>query len=69
MKIELNLTTNDIPVIGAIKRLIENNRESLGINHDRAVQIAKTLFSEVNHINSNQYENKLDSSTLIHYAK
>ncbi len=69
MKIELNLTTNDIPVIGAIKRLIENNRESLGINHDRAVQIAKTLFSESNQINSNQYESKLDSSTLIHDAK
>jgi len=69
MKPNIELTTNDIPVIGAIKRLIENNRQTLGISHDRAVQIAKILFSEANQINSNVYENKLNSSTLIHDAK
>jgi len=69
MKPNIEFTTNDIPVISAIKRLIENNRESLGIHHDRALQIGKTLFSDANQINSNQYESKLDPSTLIHDAK
>jgi len=69
MKPNIEFTTNDIPVISAIKRLVENNRQTLGINHDRAVQIAKILFSEANQINSNVYENKLNSSTLIHDAK
>jgi len=69
MKPNIEFTTNDIPVISAMKRLIENNRQTLGISHDRAVQIAKTLFSEVNQINSNQYNGKLNSSTLIHDAK
>lgn len=69
MTITLEVTTNDLPILDAISRLIANNRDKFGKDYVRAVDIAKSMKKQTDSIKSNQYERKINSSTLIHDAK
>lgn len=65
----MNFTKSDLPILSKMKRLIENNRESLGRDYFRAVEIAKTVFSENDIDKINQYQTKIDHNTLISETK
>lgn len=69
MIIQLEVTTNDLPILEAISRLIENNRDKFGKDYVRAVDMAKSMKKQADTVNANQYERKINSSTLIHDAK
>lgn len=69
MTITLEVTTNDLPILDAISRLIANNRDKFGKDYVRAVDIVKSMKKQTDSIKSNQYERKINSSTLIHDAK
>jgi len=65
----MNFTKSDLPILSKMKRLIENNRESLGRDYFRAVEIAKTVFSENDIDKINQYQSKINHNTLISETK
>ena len=69
MTITLEVSKNDIAILGAISRLVANNRDKFGKDYVRAVDISKSLKNQADSINSNQYERKINSSTLIHDSK
>ncbi len=69
MTIQLEVTTNDLPILDAISRLIQNNRDKFGKDYVRAVDMAKSLKNQSDSINLKRYERKINSSTLIHDAK
>lgn len=69
MKVTIEVSETDLHIIGQIKQLIENNRPKLGLNQLRALSIVKTLYSAVDVNNSNSYERKINSGTLIHDSK
>lgn len=69
MTIQLEVSKNDISVLDVISRLIQNNRDTLGKDYVRAVDIAKTLKKQADSIDSKRYERKINSSTLIYDAK
>lgn len=69
MTIQLEVTTNDLPILEDISRLIANNRDKFGKDYVRAVDIAKSMKKQTDSIKSNQYERKINSGTLIHDAK
>ena len=56
---------SDLPILAKMVRLIENSRQSLGKDYFRAVEIAKTVFSENDKTKINQYQTKVDQNTLI----
>jgi hypothetical protein len=65
----MNFTKSDLPILAKMKRLIENNREILGRDYFRAVEIAKKVFSENDIDKINQYQTKIDHNTLISETK
>ena len=69
MTIQLEVTTNDLPILEAISRLIENNRDKFGKDYVRAVDMAKSLKNQADSVKSKRYERKLNGSTLIYDAK
>mgnify|MGYP003453652473 FL=1 len=69
MTIQLEVSKNDIAILDAISRLIENNRDKFGKDYVRAVDMAKSLKNQADSVKSNRYERKINSSTLIHDAK
>jgi len=60
---------SDLPILAKMVRLIENSRQSLGKDYFRAVEIAKTVFSENDKTKINQYQTKVDQNTLISESK
>lgn len=60
---------SDLPILSQMVRLIENSRQSLGKDYFRAVEIAKTVFSENDKTKINQYQTKVDQNTLISESK
>jgi hypothetical protein len=60
---------SDLPILAKIRRLVENSRQSLGKDYFRAVEIAKTVFSENDKTKINQYQTKVDQNTLISESK
>jgi len=60
---------SDLPILAKMVRLIENSRQSLGKDYFRAVEIAKTVFSENDKTKINQYQTKIDQNTLISESK
>jgi len=69
MKIQLEITQNDLPVLGAVVRLIENNKEKLGKDYVRALDLLKSAKKQADSINVMQYDNKINGYTLIHDVK
>lgn len=69
MTIQLEVTTNDLPILDAISRLIANNRDKFGKDYVRAVDISKTLKNQADSVKSKRYERKINSGTLIYDAK
>lgn len=69
MTIQLEVSKNDIAILDAISRLIENNRDKFGKDYVRAVDMAKSLKNQADSVKSKQYERKINSSTLIYDAK
>ena len=69
MTIQLEVSKNDIAILDAISRLVQNNRDKFGKDYVRAVDMAKSLKNQADCISSNQYERKINSSTLIHDSK
>lgn len=65
----MNFTKSDLPILAKMRRLIENNRESLGRDYFRAVEIAKTVFAENDIDKINQYQSKINHNTLISETK
>ncbi|MBK9936643.1 MAG: hypothetical protein IPP05_21650 [Cytophagaceae bacterium] len=60
---------SDLPILAKMVRLIENSRQSLGKDYFRAVEVAKTVFSENDKTKINQYQTKIDQNTLISESK
>ena len=60
---------SDLPILSQMVRLIENSRQSLGKDYFRAVEVAKTVFSENDKTKINQYQTKVDQNTLISESK
>ena len=60
---------SDLPILAKMVRLIENSRQSLGKDYFRAVEVAKTVFSENDKTKINQYQTKVDQNTLISGSK
>lgn len=60
---------SDLPILAKMVRLVENSRQSLGKDYFRAVEIAKTVFSENDKTKINQYQTKVDQNTLISESK
>ncbi|MBL0304310.1 MAG: hypothetical protein IPP61_00185 [Cytophagaceae bacterium] len=60
---------SDLPILAKMVRLIENSRQSLGKDYFRAVEVAKTVFSENDKTKINQYQTKVDQNTLISESK
>ena len=60
---------SDLPILAKMVRLIEDSRQSLGKDYFRAVEIAKTVFSENDKTKINQYQTKIDQNTLISESK
>lgn len=65
----MNFTKSDLPILAKMRRLIENNRESLGRDYFRAVELAKAVFSEKDTDKINQYQSKINQATLIAETK
>jgi len=68
MKIQLEVSKNDIAILDAISRLVQNNRDKFGKDYVRAVDMSKSLKNQSDSINWKRYERKINSSTLIHDA-
>lgn len=69
MTIQLEVTQNDIVILDTITALILNNRERLGKDYVRALDLMKSAKKQTDSIKANQYERKLNGSTLIYDAK
>lgn len=69
MTIQLEVSKNDIAILGAISRLIQNNRDKFGKDYVIAVDMAKSLKNQADSVKSNRYERKINSGTLIYDAK
>ena len=69
MKIQINILLSDSVVLDRIKRLVENNRETLGKDYFRAVELMKSISNEADFIKKNQYQQKVDQNTLISETK
>lgn len=69
MKIQINILLSDSVVLDRIKRLVENNRETLGKDYFRAVELMKSISNEADFIKKNQYIQKVDQNTLISETK
>ena len=65
----MQFTKSDLPILAKMRRLIENNRESLGRDYYRAVEIGKMVFSEKDTDKINQYQSKINQTTLIAETK
>lgn len=69
MKIQINILLSDSVVLDRIKRLVENNRGTLGKDYFRAVELMKSISNEADLIKKNQYQQKIDQNTLISETK
>lgn len=69
MKININILLSDSVIIDRIKRLVENNRETLGKDYFRAVELMKAISNDSDFIKKNQYQQKIDQNTLISETK
>ncbi len=69
MTIQLEVSKNDIAILDAISRLIQNNRDKFGKDYVRAVDMAKSLKNQADSVKSKRYERKINSGTLIYDAK
>jgi len=69
MKIQINILLSDSVVLDRIKRLVENNRETLGKDYFRAVELMKSISNEADFIKKNQCQQKVDQNTLISETK